>query len=159
MTKRLFTRWSILAIAFMVVSSTWSVMLPKTEAAASESYTWRNVVTGAGGGFIPGIIFNKTEPNLIYARTDIGGAYRWNQANSSWIPLLDSIGWDDWNKTGVDALATDPVDTNRLYLAVGTYTNSWDPSCVPRTKEPPGSPHHYRLRSAAICPVVIWGNA
>jgi xyloglucan-specific exo-beta-1,4-glucanase len=28
----------------------------------------------------------------------------------------------------VDALATDPVDTNRLYLAVGMYTNEWDTS-------------------------------
>ena len=31
----------------------------------------------------------------------------------------------DW---GIDALATDPVDTNRLYLAVGMYTNEWDPN-------------------------------
>lgn len=28
----------------------------------------------------------------------------------------------------MDALATDPVDTNRLYLAVGMYTNEWDPN-------------------------------
>lgn len=31
----------------------------------------------------------------------------------------------DW---GIDALATDPIDTNRLYLAVGMYTISWDPN-------------------------------
>lgn len=31
----------------------------------------------------------------------------------------------DW---GIDALATDPIDTNRLYLAVGMYTNEWDPN-------------------------------
>ncbi|KAL5533885.1 hypothetical protein ACEPAG_345 [Sanghuangporus baumii] len=29
---------------------------------------------------------------------------------------------------GVDALATDPVDPDRLYLATGMYTNSWDPN-------------------------------
>lgn len=29
---------------------------------------------------------------------------------------------------GIDALATDPVDTKRLYLAVGMYTNEWDPN-------------------------------
>ena len=49
------------------------------QAAASEPYTWKNVRID-GGGFVPGIIFNQTEQNLIYARTDIGGAYRWNQA-------------------------------------------------------------------------------
>ncbi|MDQ0058942.1 hypothetical protein J2T14_001106 [Paenibacillus harenae] len=59
-------------------------------------------------------IFNSTEQNLIYARTDIGGVYRWNQTDSIWIPLLDHVGWDDWGKTGVDALATDPVEPNRL---------------------------------------------
>ncbi|CAM4372160.1 X2-like carbohydrate binding domain-containing protein [Paenibacillus tarimensis] len=106
-----------------IVSDTKSV-----KAAPSEPYTWKNVVTGAGGGFIPGIIFNKTEKDLIYTRTDIGGAYRWNPADNSWIPLLDFVGWDEWGKTGVDALATDPVDPDRLYLAVGTYTNDWDPN-------------------------------
>jgi hypothetical protein len=31
----------------------------------------------------------------------------------------------DW---GIDAIATDPVDTNRLYVAAGAYTNEWDPN-------------------------------
>lgn len=28
----------------------------------------------------------------------------------------------------VDALATDPIDPRRVYIAVGMYTNRWDPS-------------------------------
>ncbi|WP_167957706.1 X2-like carbohydrate binding domain-containing protein [Anaerosporobacter faecicola] len=99
--------------------------LASTETIPSESYSWNNVALN-GGGFVPGIIFNETEPNLIYARTDIGGAYRWNEATQSWKSLNDSVGWADWNKNGVDALATDPIDTNRVYMATGTYTNSWD---------------------------------
>lgn len=98
------------------------------QAAPSEKYMWKNVVTGGGGGFVPGIVFNPTEKNLIYARTDIGGAYRWEESSQSWIPLTDAVGWDDWNKNGVDALATDPIDPNRVYLATGTYTNEWDPN-------------------------------
>jgi xyloglucan-specific exo-beta-1,4-glucanase len=101
---------------------------PEASAASSEPYNWRNVVTGAGGGFIPGIIFNTSEKDLIYARTDIGGAYRWNPDHNSWIPLTDSVGWVDWSKNGIDALATDPVDPDRVYLAAGTYTNEWDPN-------------------------------
>ena len=77
---------------------------------------------------MPGIVFNETEPDLVYARTDIGGAYRWNQAVQSWIPLLDWVGWDRWGWNGVLSLATDPVQTNRLYAAVGMYTNDWDPN-------------------------------
>jgi hypothetical protein len=95
-------------------------------AAAAASYSWNNAQIG-GGGFIPGIIFNQTQRDLVYARTDIGGAYRWNPTTSSWTPLLDSVGWDRWGWTGVVSLATDAVDPNRVYVAGGTYTNSWDP--------------------------------
>nr|WP_235441441.1 X2-like carbohydrate binding domain-containing protein [Paenibacillus sp. IHB B 3415] len=106
--------------------SLFTVSPAVTHAAASEAYNWNSVVTGAGGGFVPGIIFNQTEPNLIYARTDIGGAYRWNQASGSWTSISDSVGWVDWNKNGVDALATDSVNPDKVYMATGTYTNSWD---------------------------------
>ena len=95
-----------------------------TLAQSTQSYTWRNVEI-VGGGFVPGIIFNATEPNLIYARTDIGGAYRWNPSTNRWIPLLDWVSFDEWNLTGVDSLATDRVDPNRLYVLAGTYTNEW----------------------------------
>ncbi|GGX72029.1 xyloglucanase [Streptomyces minutiscleroticus] len=93
---------------------------------AADTYTWRNARID-GGGFVPGIVFNRTEKNLAYARTDIGGAYRWEQSTKTWTPLLDHVGWDDWGHTGVVSLASDSADPNRVYAAVGTYTNSWDP--------------------------------
>jgi xyloglucan-specific exo-beta-1,4-glucanase len=117
-------RATLLLAASLVGFYKSSVILQPVIAQTSPNYTWRNVVIN-GGGFVPGIVFNATEPNLLYARTDIGGAYRWNQATQSWIPLLDWVGFDDWNLTGVDSIATDPVDPNRLYIAAGTYTNEW----------------------------------
>ncbi|THV39488.1 cellulose binding domain-containing protein [Glycomyces buryatensis] len=92
-----------------------------------ETYSWRNAQI-AGGGFVPGIVFNETEADLIYARTDIGGLYRWQESSQTWKPLLDWIGWDNWGWTGVVSVATDPVEPNRVYAAVGTYTNDWDPT-------------------------------
>ncbi|MGW1957194.1 cellulose binding domain-containing protein [Streptomyces sp. NPDC001920] len=99
---------------------------PQT-ALAADTYTWKNARID-GGGFVPGIVFNRNERNLAYARTDIGGAYRWQQSTKTWTPLLDSVGWDDWGHTGVVSLASDSVDPNRVYAAVGTYTNGWDPN-------------------------------
>ncbi|MBX6767902.1 MAG: xyloglucanase, partial [Actinomadura rubrobrunea] len=96
-------------------------------AAAAETYTWRNARI-AGGGFVPGIVFSRKERNLIYARTDIGGAYRWDQSSRRWIPLLDWVGWDRWGYNGVVSLAADPVDADRVYVAAGMYTNGWDPN-------------------------------
>ncbi|WP_171109470.1 MULTISPECIES: cellulose binding domain-containing protein [Streptomyces] len=95
-------------------------------AVSADTYTWKNARID-GGGFVPGIVFNHTEKNLAYARTDIGGAYRWVEASKTWTPLLDHVGWDDWGHTGVVSLASDSVDPDKVYAAVGTYTNSWDP--------------------------------
>ncbi|AZM50723.1 xyloglucanase [Streptomyces sp. WAC 06738] len=89
-------------------------------------YDWRNARID-GGGFVPGIVFNRSEPGLAYARTDIGGAYRWRESDKTWTPLLDSVGWDDWGHTGVASIASDPVEPDKVYAAVGTYTNDWDP--------------------------------
>ncbi|MEU2437986.1 cellulose binding domain-containing protein [Streptomyces rubradiris] len=94
---------------------------------AADTYTWKNARID-GGGFVPGIVFNRTEKNLAYARTDIGGAYRWQQSAKTWTPLLDSVGWTEWGHTGVVSLASDPVEPDKVYAAVGTYTNGWDPT-------------------------------
>jgi photosystem II stability/assembly factor-like uncharacterized protein len=106
--------------------------LPGTALATSglqcdDEYTWKNVVVNCGG-FVPGIIFNETEPNLIYARTDVCGAYRWQEETRTWKSLLDWVGRDKWGYYGVISMASDPVEPNRVYAAVGMYTISWDPN-------------------------------
>ena len=98
-----------------------------TDTAVASTYTWRNVQI-EGGGFVPGIVFHPTERGLVYARTDIGGAYRLDPDTDRWIPLLDHVSREDWNRNGVLSLATDPVDPDRVVLAVGMYTNDWDPN-------------------------------
>ncbi|MFD4871757.1 cellulose binding domain-containing protein [Streptomyces sp. NPDC058420] len=100
---------------------------PAKVTVAADTYTWHNARID-GGGFVPGIVFNRKEKNLAYARTDIGGAYRWQESTKTWTPLLDSVGWDEWGHTGVVSLASDPVAPDKVYAAVGTYTNSWDPT-------------------------------
>ncbi|MGW2408435.1 RICIN domain-containing protein [Streptomyces sp. NPDC001739] len=92
--------------------------------AAAGPYAWKNAQV-TGGGYVTGLVFNPREKGLLYARTDMGGAYRWDTGAEQWIPLTDWIGEKDWNLLGIDSLATDPVDPNRLYLGTGTYTNGW----------------------------------
>jgi xyloglucan-specific exo-beta-1,4-glucanase len=99
-------------------------LVPAISVHAASSYEWKNVQI-VGGGFIPGIVFNNSQKDLIYARTDIGGPYRWDPANRKWIPLTDFVSPEDWNLMGCDALATDPVDPNRVYVLAGDYTNDW----------------------------------
>jgi hypothetical protein len=86
-----------------------------------QSYTWKNVQI-VGGGFVDGIIFHPSEPNLRYCRTDMGGAYRWEESLKRWIPLLDWVSYEDNNLMGVESIAIDPNNPDRLYLSCGTYT-------------------------------------
>ncbi len=81
--------------------------------------TFGNVAMG-GGGYVTGILTCPTEKNLIYCKTDVGGAYRWQESDKSWIPLLD---WNSQNETtyqGVESLAVDPQSPGKLYLLAGT---------------------------------------
>ncbi|MFK4084858.1 RICIN domain-containing protein [Kribbella sp. NPDC020789] len=96
----------------------------QSETPGSGPYVWKNAQV-VGGGYVTGLVFNPRENGLLYARTDMGGAYRWDTAAEQWIPLTDWVGEKDWNLLGIDSLATDPVDPNRLYLGAGTYTNDW----------------------------------
>jgi hypothetical protein len=90
----------------------------------TNAQTYGNVAMG-GGGFVSAIIPSKTEANLIYARTDVGGAYRWDNANSKWIPLLDWVSAGQTGYLGVESLATDPINTNNVYMLVGiSYFNN-----------------------------------
>ncbi|KIO29299.1 glycoside hydrolase family 74 protein [Tulasnella calospora MUT 4182] len=89
--------------------------------------SWKQVKVGGGGGFVPGIVFSTKTKGVAYARTDIGGLYKLN-SDDTWTPLLDWVGNSNWHDWGVDALALDPTNSNKLYIAVGMYTNSWDPN-------------------------------
>ena len=83
-------------------------------------YRWKSV-TIRGGGFVDGIIFSPIKKGLVYARTDMGGAYRYDETNHGWVPLTDWVPRTNNNWIGIESIAADPVDPNVVYLAVGTY--------------------------------------
>ena len=102
-----------------------SVTLTVT-AVAAPSYAWSNVKIVAGG-YVPGLYFHPTQQGLTYARTDMGGAYRWGPNDTQWVPLFDWISPSTWWYGGAEAIGLDPTDPNRLYIAVGEYAaENWD---------------------------------
>ena len=109
----------------------WTVSAP-AQSTPSQPYVWRNVVMG-GGGFVDGIVFHPTAKDLMYARTDVGGAYRWDAASQQWIPLNDWLSPAQNNYTGVESIGLDPADPNRVYLAAGTYSRS--PAAILRSDD------------------------
>jgi photosystem II stability/assembly factor-like uncharacterized protein len=113
---------SLFLRASLVLSA--GLAIPAAQAQTTIPYTWKNVNI-QGGGFVSGISYNPAQQGVVYARTDVGGAYRWNPTTRSWIPLNDDISRDDMNYMGIRSIAPDPSDANRVYLAAGTYTQSW----------------------------------
>lgn len=93
----------------------------------SETYTWKSVQI-TGGGFVDGIVFHPNEKNLRYARTDMGGAYRWEETQQTWIPLTDWISYEQRNLMGIESIAIDPSNPNKLFMACGTYTSEQSPN-------------------------------
>ncbi len=85
-------------------------------------YRWDGVAIG-GGGLITGLEFHPTPGAGLFARTDVGGAYRWDEAGRRWISLTDWLGWKDSNLMGIESLALDPRAPAKLYLAAGTYNH------------------------------------
>lgn len=97
-------------------------MLAGSVAARAQPYNWTPVAIH-GGGFVTGILFHPTAPGLMYCRTDIGGAYRWNPTNNTWVPLLDFLGYpnNEWGLMSAESIGLDAQDTNRLYLSCGWF--------------------------------------
>ncbi len=81
---------------------------------------WANAKFG-GGGYVPGLVFHPTSPDVLYARTDMGGAYRWNWATSTWLPITDGFGAAESFYHGSESMALDPNDDRRVYMSTGMY--------------------------------------
>ncbi len=84
---------------------------------------WLQVPIG-GGGFVTGLVGDATGSD-IYARTDVGGLYKWNSAGSNWTNITDKIvptttRWSTINGLlSTMSVAIDPSNANNVYIAVG----------------------------------------
>jgi len=97
---------------------------------AAHDAPWRSIAIG-GGGFVTGLAAS-TDGSAIYLRTDVGGAYRWDAPQAQWRPITDSLPNDVNNNGhlyGIGAIAVDPSNANRVFIACGKYNYS-NPSGV-----------------------------
>ena len=93
-------------------------------AQTAEAYTWKSLPLG-GGGFVSAVIAHPTTANVIYARTDVGGLYRWENATKTWTPLTDWVSTSEMGFLGVESVALDPQKPQMVYALVGlSYFNS-----------------------------------
>ena len=111
---------SVLTAAALLCTGigTASISQPLTASAADSiesSMDW-DTLNIAGGGFVSGII---TGDDQMYARTDVGGAYRYDYEQKKWVQLMDFLNEADRGFLSVDAMCVDPNDDDTLYLLCG----------------------------------------
>jgi len=107
-------------LGLLVLSLGWFASLGVAQTAPPlVPYQWASVRI-VGGTYVTGMIAHPTQPGLIYARTQTGGAYRWNGTTEEWAPLTDFHTGSDFNLQGVESIAIDPTDPTRLYIAAGS---------------------------------------
>jgi photosystem II stability/assembly factor-like uncharacterized protein len=107
--------------AVVCILAIWTLPAVAADKPAAVPYSWKSVQI-VGGGFVDGFVFHPTAKDVLYARTDMGGAYRRNAKTRKWEPILDWIPYADLNLMGVESIAVDPSDPGKVYLACGTYT-------------------------------------
>ena len=92
----------------------------KAAASSALAASWSAVKWG-GGGYVTGTIYHPVNSSLLYARTDVGGAYRWNATNSTWTPITDGLGFGagEGQYHGVESIALDPNNDQLVYMMTG----------------------------------------
>ena len=104
--------------------ATLALGLSVSGAALADDYQWSSVYIG-GGGFVSAVIPSMVDENLFYVRTDVGGAYRWDNSDYRWVSLMDWVDVNERGLLGVEALAVDPSTSGKVYMVAGTsYWNS-----------------------------------
>ncbi|MGL4176833.1 MAG: WD40/YVTN/BNR-like repeat-containing protein [Dermatophilaceae bacterium] len=93
-------------------------------ARAARGVGWSNVAIG-GCGYITGLLLHPAERDLVYAKIDIGGVFRWEPRSRSWTSLMDFLPIEQWNDYGTESVAIDPSDPDVLYVATGNYDQEW----------------------------------
>lgn len=99
---------------------------PKLSYETVSAPNWATVPLG-GGGYVVGIVSDPAGGD-IYCRTDVGGAFRWDTANSAWKCITDNLvppatrGSDGLN--GIPSIAVDPSNPNNVYVVAGKYSHS-----------------------------------
>lgn len=91
-------------------------------------FTFSQVAMG-GGGFVSGV-FATSEEGLYYARTDVGGSYRYNKDTQKWEAMSYDISEEDRGLLGIDGLAFGEKDPNKVYMLAGTEYFSNGLTCL-----------------------------
>ncbi|MFO8006740.1 MAG: sialidase, partial [Candidatus Brocadiia bacterium] len=116
-------RLKIVLLVLIVVASLAAWQAPaRGYTDLTASYVWKPMVIG-GAGWDVGCWAHPTESGLVYCRSDVGGAYRWNETTGTWKNIVTSASMPQptggyfGNYSGADSIVGAPSDPNVAYMA------------------------------------------
>lgn len=107
-------------VALTLVLVLVGVTLRLAHGTGDESRGGFSSVVIRGGGFVTGL---AVEGEYMYARTDVGGAYRFNKMEHRWEQLITTSSVPSGNRPSdyqVEGLGAAPSDPSTVYMLVGT---------------------------------------
>jgi photosystem II stability/assembly factor-like uncharacterized protein len=126
----------------------------------ATGYQWQRLPLGAGG-FVTGLVIHAT--GAMYARTDVGGAYRFDRATSTWQQMLTTASVPDAdparNDYAVESVAVSPADAGTVVLSVGDDSDPGEGDPLPTTGRVLRSTDGGRTWTASAQAFFISGNA
>lgn len=106
---------------FFLVSFISLVFSQENTENLENDYVWNPLKIG-GGGWVVGMDIHPTEQGLLYIRTDVSGAYRWNPQTSYWERIVTTATMPaEYNSygsyEGVHSLVGAPGNPDIAYMA------------------------------------------
>ena len=123
MTKKIKRILSTLLASLLVFSTAAQtvVAISTTETTdvviTEDKFTDLEPVLIGSGGYITGLVMHPDDPDIMYIRTDVGGAYRWEADTNSWTQLMSSFPLE--GQYAVDGIALDKNNKDIVYICVG----------------------------------------
>lgn len=84
------------------------------------SYSWYPANTG-GGGYITGIVQDPLNPDIIYARCDVGGVFKTENGGKNWQAC--NSGLTRWYNHSVQSIAINPKNSSIVFRCSGDMRN------------------------------------
>lgn len=88
------------------------------------SYKYTNIPI-TGGGYVTGLVFHPNTPDILYARTDNGGTYRYNFGDKCFESLANHVEIRDLAETFPISIAVAATNPDRVYIACGTGNDEY----------------------------------
>ena len=118
-------------------------------------YVYKNCPV-PGGGFVTGFVFHPKKANILYARTDIGGVYRYNFKTKIWHSLMNHVTEDMLWEANPLSIAVCEKDEDSLYIACGDSKSGL--LCVSRDRGDSFEYFPFRRGYMAMRPDVVLGS-